>query len=299
MKSEKLLNLHYHSIITSLPEDVLAEMYAIETDFHEKIMKEESFDKRQDLYNYVYPKTAELVEPYSKSYFEVLVAAKKKILKIFEQEVVGKSILDIGSGSGAFLYAFAKSGLAYKSLYGLDVKAPTLPIDQFSSKIDCFQRNIINFEVPQQFELAILDNVYEHIAPADKDLFLKSIAKSIVPGGKVIMLIPNRLFGPTDWTVLKDKSRSGKSSAQCLHLDETTFTDVIKTLEKYGFTNFVSPIPFVVLNKLNTIFPNFRLPSQFYAFLENSLLIRLLKNIHYKGKSIMRMEVSIVAQKMH
>jgi 2-polyprenyl-3-methyl-5-hydroxy-6-metoxy-1,4-benzoquinol methylase len=293
-----LKNLKHYSNKNGLPIEVLAEMYKIESKFHAEILAEAHFDKRQDLYSNVYNKSAELTEPYSKNYFDVLVAAKKKVLKVFKKEVIGKSVLDIGSGSGAFLYSIAKSGYPYKSLFGLDVKAPTLPSDDLAKEITCYQRNVIDFEVPQQFEIAILDNVYEHIAPADKDLFLKSITKSIEVGGKLILLIPNKLFGPSDWTVLKDNTFSGKIEASCLHLDEITFSEVITTLTKYGFANFKSPIPFIVLYKLNQLFPNFRLPSAFYAFLEDSWLIRAFKNIKFKGKSVMRMEVSIIAERI-
>ena len=298
MFSDNLINLKYFSNKSGIPSEVLFEMYTEEMNFFEKISNEPDFNIRQGLYSYVYTKSAELLEPYSKNYFEVLVKAKSKILNIFKLEVIGKSVLDIGSGSGAFLYAIAKSGLPYKSLYGLDVKAPVLPEDPFSKEVKCFQRNVVDFKLPEKFEVAILDNVYEHISLADKDLFLISISQSLEIGGKLILIIPNRLFGPTDWTILKDNSHTGKTKANCLHLDETTFKEVMETLSKYGFSNFISPIPFIVLSKLNQIFPNFRLPSTIYSFLENSLFIRILKNIRFKGKSIMRMEISIIAEKI-
>ncbi|MCP9767656.1 methyltransferase domain-containing protein [Lacihabitans sp. LS3-19] len=298
MLTKKLNNLSFFSNKTGLPQEILAEMFKVESNFNELILKEKDFYKRKELYDYVYSKSAELVEPYSKDYFGELVKAKSEILKIFKKEVDGKSIIDIGSGSGAFLYAIAKSKLDYKSLYGLDVKAPTLPKDKYSDQVKCFQRNVIDFELPQTFEVAILDNVYEHIALDDKDLFLNSISKSLVKGGKLVLLIPNKLFGPTDWTILIDNSHTGKIKAQCLHLDETTFKDVIKTLEIYGFSNFISPLPFIAFNKVRQFFPNFRLPSKFYAALENSLIIRKLKKVKFKGKSIVRMEIVIIAEKI-
>lgn len=298
MFSDDLINLKYFSDKSGIPSEVLAEMYTVEMNFFKNISNESDFHVRQGLYNHVYTKTAELLEPYSKNYFEVLVKAKSKILNIFKREVIGKSILDIGSGSGAFLYSIATSGLPYKSLYGLDVKAPVLPNDSFSKEIKCFQRNVVDFELPEKFEVAILDNVYEHISIADKDLFLSSISKSLEIGGKLILIIPNRLFGPTDWTILKDNTHTGKTKANCLHLDETTFKEVIETLKNYGFSNFVSPVPFIVLSKLNQIFPNFRLPSSIYSFIENSGFTRIFKNIKFRGKSIMRMEVSIIAEKI-
>jgi SAM-dependent methyltransferase len=288
---------HYASK-TGLPHEVLEGMFRSESVFHNEILKEKDFDKRTALYEHIYTQSANATAPYLKEYFKEIVEAKRLIFNIFKHDFVGKSIIDIGCGSGGFLYFIAKSGYSHKALYGLDVKTPTFPKDEFSNKIECQQSSIIKFSVPFKFEAAMLDNVYEHIAPADKGHFLNSVSDSLQIGGKLILIIPSRLFGPADWTLLADRTFSGSIEAQCLHLDETTFKETISNLKRYGFGNFKSPIPFVALNPIKQIVPNFRLPSSFYAFLEDSWFMKLCKKIHFRGKSLFRMEVIIVAEKI-
>ncbi len=298
MQSIRKENSEFYSSKTGLPIEVLEEMYVSESKFHGEILDEDNFNKRTALYEYIYTKSAKATAPYLKEYFFDLIDAKKLILNIYKKEFQGKSIIDIGCGSGAFLYVVAQSGLTNKSLYGLDVKAPTFPKDEYSDRIKTIQSSVISFSVPQLFEAAMLDNVYEHIAPADKTYFLKSISDSLVIGGKLVLIIPSRLFGPADWTLLVDRSFSGNLEAKCLHLDETTFKEAILNLEKFGFGNFKSPIPFIALNPLKQIFPNFRLPSSFYSAIEGSALMNLLKKIKFRGKCLFRMEVTIIAEKI-
>ena len=298
MHSIDLESLKFYSIKTGIPHSVLEGMFQSESIFHNEILKEDDFDKRTALYEKIYTESANATAPYLKEYFKDIVEAKKLIFNIFKKEIKGKSIIDIGCGSGGFLYVVAQSGLAFKTLYGLDVKTPTFPKDQYSDQIECLQSSIVNFVVPKKFEVAMLDNVYEHIAPADKAFFLTSIANCLGLGGKLIVVIPSRLFGPGDWTLLVDRSFSANIEATCLHLDETTFKETMSNLKKFGFGNFKSPIPFVALNPLKQIFPNFRLPSSFYAALEDSLLLRILKRIKFRGKCLFRMEVIIIAEKI-
>jgi SAM-dependent methyltransferase len=173
-----------------------------------------------------------------------------------------------------------------------------LPNDEFSKKVNCLQRNAIKFEVPEQFETAMLDNVYEHIAKSDKQFFLNSVSNSIKPGGKLILIIPHKAFGPSDWTSLIDNSFSGKLASHCVHLDETTFSDTILELKKHGFIKFYSPIPFIAFTGLRNYFSNLRLPSSWFAYIENNkFILNFLKLFKYKNRSFFRMQVIIVAEK--
>lgn len=293
-----LKNVNLFAKETGIPKELFEEIYALESDFFQKISKEPDFNKRQELYSFVYQKVAEITSDHNKDYFWDLVREKTKIASLFKNELQGKSIIDIGSGSGAFLYAISKMGINYKSLYGMDVKAPSLPKDDYSKKIDLLQQNAIKFSVPQPFEVAMLDNVYEHIALQDLDLFLDSVSKSLQPGGKLILLIPHKDFGPSDWTKLLDNTFSGAVNAHCLHLNETTYTETINALKKHGFVSFSAVNPFKTLVSLNTLFPNLRLPVGIFTFLEKSaFLTNLLKLIKINGRCFFRMQVSLIAQK--
>ncbi len=299
MPSLNLENTKYYSNKFGLPIEVLENMYLNEQKFHNEILAEENFEKRTALYEHIYTQSAKATAPYLKDYFFDLIDAKKLIYNIFKKEIKGKSLLDVGCGSGAFLYVLAKEDSTQRKLTGLDVKTPNFPVDEISKKIDCLQSSVVDFEVDTKYETAMLDNVYEHIAPADKPFFLKSLSNSLQIGGKLILIIPNKLFGPADWTLLENMSFSGQKKASCLHLDETTFKETMENLKAYGFGNFKSPLPFVALNPLKQMFPNFRISSKVFAFLENSILIQLLKKIMFRGKCLLRMEVIIIAEKLN
>jgi hypothetical protein len=85
--------------------------------------------------------------------------------------------------------------------------------------------------------------------------------------------------------------------AQCAHLNETTYTQVIADLAQHGFKNFKSSLPSIALSPLRRLFPSFRLNAKFYANLERSALFNnILKKIKINGRSLFRMEVIIIAK---
>ncbi|MFZ4543725.1 MAG: class I SAM-dependent methyltransferase [Saprospiraceae bacterium] len=288
--------LHTISQRSGIPADKLQEIYEMEHKFYHEIMNEPSFDARQKLYEYVYMRIHEIYCSPLKTYFQDRIPIKTKIARQFENELKNKSLLDVGCGDGTFLYALSASKLKTKELYGLDIKAPSFPDDEFGSRINCFQRNIIRYEIDQKFDNLMLDNVYEHIAPQDKTDFLNSITKSLKPGGKLIMIIPHKFFGPTDFTTIIEGTFRGKIPAQCVHLNETTFTEVMADLQAYGYGNFTTTIPFIAFSFLRNIFPAFRMPASIFARLENSKFwMSLFRSTLFKGKCLFRMEVVIIA----
>jgi SAM-dependent methyltransferase len=214
-----------------------------------------------------------------------------------QKDIKNKALLDVGCGNGSFLYALAKSRLPMKAMYGLDIKAPEFPNDDFGRKIQCYQRNIIQFELPEQFDVLLLDNVYEHIAPQDKGYFLASLRKACKPDGKIMMIVPHRMFGPTDFTRIKDDTLSGQISAACVHLNETTFGDLMADLQTIGFSKFRTTVPFIALTPLRNLLPDLRLPAAWFAALERQTwLVKLLQKVKWKGKCLFRMEVILIAE---
>jgi 2-polyprenyl-3-methyl-5-hydroxy-6-metoxy-1,4-benzoquinol methylase len=289
---------HIHTVSkrNGIPADKLREIYEMEHRFYQDIMTEPSFEARQKLYEFVYRRIHEIYSSPAKNYFLNRIPIKTKIAKQFRRELENKSLLDVGCGDGTFLYSLASSGIKTGELYGLDIKAPSFPDDQFGRKISCFQRNIIRFEIEKKFDNLILDNVYEHIAPQDKSIFLDSITAALAPKGKLIMIIPHRFFGPTDFTTIIDSSFRGKIPARCVHLNETTFTDVINDLKDRGFDDFRTTIPFIAFSSLRNWFPSLRISAQSFAKLENSRFwMKLFRSFLFRGKCLFRMEVIIIA----
>lgn len=281
---------------SGIPVDKLQEIYEMEHKFYVEIMSEPSFEARQKLYEFVYRRIHEIFSSPAKNYFEDRIPIKTRIAKQFRRELENKSLLDVGCGDGTFLYALAASGIQTGELFGLDIKAPSFPDDQYGSKINCFQRNIIRFEIDRKFDNLILDNVYEHIAPQDKSIFLDSITAALKTNGQLIMVIPHRYFGPTDFTTIIDGSFRGKIPAQCVHLNETTFTDVMNDLKSRGFDDFKTTIPFIAFSSIRNWFPSVRIPASLFAGLENSRFwMWLFRSVVFRGKCLFRMEVIIIA----
>lgn len=284
---------------TGVTPEQMRQIYELEHDFYQKIGQESSFEERQKLYEHVYVAVAQFFDTDQAAYFEKLVAVKKKIAFQFKKELAGKSVLDVGCGNGSFLYALAQTDIPTQDLYGLDIKAPLFPNDEAGRRIKCYQRNIIRFEVPQQFDILILDNVYEHIAPQDKGFFLESLRKSLKPNGKIIMIIPHRFFGPTDFTSIIDNTMTGKLTAHCVHLNETTYGDMVQDLASIGLSNCYTTVPFITLSPLRNWLPGLRLPVSWFVALEKSpFLMKILRSVLLKGRCLFRMEVIIIAQKL-
>ncbi|MFN4146048.1 MAG: class I SAM-dependent methyltransferase [Runella sp.] len=281
---------------SGVTEEQALSIFKLENDFHNAITQEEDFDKRQKLYEEVYLSVGKFFNTDEEAYFKKLIEVKSKIVRQFRKELLGKKLLDVGCGNGSFLYALAQSNTPMEALYGLDVKAPLFPKDEFGAKINCYQRNIIRFELPEQFDVLMLDNVYEHIAPQDKLYFLESMRNTCRPDGKIIMIVPHRMFGPTDFSTIIDDTRSGKIKAQCVHLNETTFGELIEDLKSIGFSTFRTTIPFITLTPLRNWLPDLRLPASWFVALERSTtLIRWLQGIKFRGKCLFRMEVILIA----
>lgn len=282
---------------TGVTEAQMSEIFKLENDFHMAIMQEADFDKRQKLYEHVYIAVGKFFNTDENVYFQKLIQVKSKIARQFRKELMGKKLLDVGCGNGSFLYALSKSGTPMQALYGLDIKAPLFPEDEFGQKIQCYQRNIIRFELPEQFDVLLLDNVYEHIAPQDKGFFLESLRKACQPNGKIIMIVPHRMFGPTDFTRIIDDSLSGRVNAQCVHLNETTYGDLRADLQTIGFHKFYTTVPFITLTSLRNWLPDLRLPASWFVALERQRwLISLLQRVKFKGKCLFRMEVILIAE---
>ena len=283
----------------NVASDLLVKIYELESDFHTKIIKENSFDERQNLYNEFYQKLYKLPFPKSDktAFFKHEVNAKIQLVKLFKNELANKSVLDVGCGSGCFLYAMSQSGISHQKLHGVDAKKPDIVQDEVSQRITFEEINVVKFTTNEKFDLAISDNVFEHITPADTDSYLGSIRSALNDNGTLILLIPHRNFGPWDYTMIRDDSRSGTIMATCAHVNETTFTDVIQALKQYGFKSFKSPLPFVALSSIRKLLPDLRLNSNFYAILERSFIFnKILKKIKINGRSFFRMEVIIIAK---
>lgn len=101
------------------------------------------------------------------------------------------SCVDIGCGDGR-LAKEIKSSFPDKRVLGIDYSARAIALAKsMNSSGDYAQIDIINSEVPEQFDLGILMEVFEHINPDDSDKFVAGIAKLLKPRGILYVTVPH------------------------------------------------------------------------------------------------------------
>jgi len=266
-----------------IPEDILLRAFEVETEFHFKILNEFDSEKRKDLYKEVYNTVHSL---YGRAKLPAKKNPKINLVKKFGNAFDGRSIIDVGCGNGDLLRAILETGKP-KSLVGVDGSEYVL--SNSDPNIDFVKSDIIDFNFDDKFDFVFSDNVIEHISPADLDLHLTSITRLLKPDGKLIILMPNRLFGPSDVTRIFDYSYTNKIPALGTHINETTYIEMIEVLEKHGFNKFKTIIP---LPKIRSIFPELRFNAKIISFLEkNEWFIKLLYNFKYKGKCFLKLDI--------
>lgn len=291
MADNRYSDLDRFSKSIGIPAEKLVEAFEIEKVFHEQILDEESFEKRQEMYQNVY-NTVHPIYGKDKTDIQQGKNPKDKIVRLFRNELEGKSILDLGCGEGYFLESILRQ-LKYESLVGVDVSIPAL--SKHHKGIEFIVSNIIRFDLNRQFDIVFSDQVLEHIAPADLPMHLASVRSSLKSGGLFIVNLPNRLFGPGDVTRIIDFSYTGQTKAQGTHLNESTYGELISILEHNGFHDFrtVFPVP-----KLKYLLAAFRMrPSLLQTIEKSPFILKALHNIKLRGQCIARFDVTMICSK--
>lgn len=271
--SEDYPHLERFSRKIGIPKDNLIRAFRIEREFHSVILKETDREARKQMYNRVYNTvhpiygTSLVTDEVNKKSHD-----KDKIVKLFRKELVGKSILDLGCGLGHFLMS-VDAMLDHKRLVGIDTSIDVLPENK---NIDFICSDIISFDLKYKFDVIFSDNVMEHIAPMDLPLHLSSIRNALSENGTLIVIMPNRLFGPGDVTRIIDCTYTNRIKAMGTHLNESTYTEMISILKKIGFNSFQTVLPIPIIKYY---LPNIRISTKLLKAIENK---KMLLNIMYK-----------------
>lgn len=288
---KKFKSLESFSKYINIPAKDLVEAFEVEQEFHEKILKESSKEARlklyDDVYNKVHPIYERSIEPSSAG--NQLISRRARL---FHREVSGKSILEVGCGSGAFLISVLRRDATNKELCGLDVTIPGPKVASEFKEINFIKADITEFEVKNKFDVVYSNHVFEHIAPADTHTHILSIKNALNKSGTLIINAPNKFFGPSDVTRIIDFSYNNKINAQGTHLNEPSYSELIELLKGYGFTNFRTTLPGLIARN---IFPNIRMKASIFSSLESkSKLIDILHKIKFQGRCLVAFEVTII-----
>ena len=272
-----------------IPAENLIRAFEIEREYRNRILRERDAAVRKNIYSEVCAKVHPLYRVARDS--KAVIEEKRPIVNLFRRELTDMSILDIGCGTGAFLLCVAER-LKHKRLVGIDIDPDTLPHKDKS--ITFIPMDIIEFRLGESFDVAFSDNVLEHIAPADLPGHLTSIRRALNDGGRFIVIMPNRLFGPADVSRVIDCTCTNRISAAGMHLFESTYSEMIPLLRRFGFNNFETIIQ---IPKLTHRFTWLRIsPAIYLKIEENRRLLNLMYKFCLKGKCRLKFMVVLICQ---
>lgn len=275
----------------NLNKDILIRAFELENHYHNLLLKEAEPEKRVKLYEELY---SQLMPIYGRDQSsEESNNPKAKYVKLFEKELKNGSVVDFGCGQGHFLRALSDK-YPDKTLKGIDVFIP----ERLKSltTINFEESDIIKYKCSEPYDIAFSDNVLEHLVKEDAETHVRSIYESLTSKGKLIIIMPNRLFGPWDITRIKDFSQSGKTQAVGGHVNESTHIETREVLTRVGFKRFKTILPIPKLKY--SIFKNIRLNSSIIEKVEQTTpLLNFIKLVKVNGECIFKLPVVIIAEK--
>ena len=217
----------------------------------------------------------------------------ERLILTFRRELENKSVLDVGCGNGSFLTRLAKL-LPHGELWGLDTSSISNTKDG-EKPFRFLQEDIASFTIPRQFDVVFSHQVFEHIAPADIATHLGSIHAVLNAGGRFIICLPNRYWGPQDITRILDNTFRGRIPAQGSHLNESSYQEMVPLLEAHGFRNARTVIPlgaFIPWARANRVRPRIN------GMLERSTFLRSLNNaVARNGRPIFKNPIMLICEK--
>jgi SAM-dependent methyltransferase len=223
-----------------ISREYLIAVFELEKSFHEKILATEDPSERKSQYSALYNEVHRLKKIGQVRETSGEALRQTRLALAFRRELEGRSVLDVGCGSGFFLRAVARH-LHHGDLCGLDTSTVHLP--ERSDGIRFVESDIVSFKMNCQFQVIFSHQVLEHIAPSDLPEHLRSIYSALAPGGKFIVCLPNGYWGPQDITRIVDNSFEGRTPAQGSHLNENSYCELVPYLSRFGFKKMRTLLP--------------------------------------------------------
>ena len=140
----------------------------------------------------------------------------EKYLEKHNNDIVGKHLLDIGSGKGNHLVGFNRKGI---KCFGMDKRDECVEIlDDFEIRECDIESEPFPFK-ENSFDFVFSKSVLEHVSNADN--FLSETIRVLKPGGLAILMCPDwgtqyKIFWD-DYTHVKAWTRKGLQDALVMH----------------------------------------------------------------------------------
>jgi len=135
--------------------------------------------------------------------------------------------LEIGAGDCSLALAIAER---VKRVYAVDVSAEITAGVPQRTNVDVIVTDGMSIPTPlSSVTLAYSNQVFEHLHPDDAIDHLRQVHVALAPGGRYVLITPNRLTGPHDISKYFDSVATG------LHLREYTSTELVRLMRSVGF----------------------------------------------------------------
>lgn len=143
-------------------------------------------------------------------------------------------ILDVGCGTGMFLYYLKRYG--YKNYYGIDISEENIKfvLENVTNKCEC--KDIFEFLRDKEncFDVLVMNEVLEHIPKEETLTFTESAYKSLKADGQLFVMVPNMENPITVYTRWHDFTHStgftNNSLKMVLRLSGFKVIDVYPTI---------------------------------------------------------------------
>ncbi|GBE64659.1 hypothetical protein MFM001_11210 [Mycobacterium sp. MFM001] len=148
------------------------------------------------------------------------------------------AVYEIGSGKGELITFLAQQGFFCKATEitrergakHSDATAPNLSWGVSDGV------HLDDFEAAAGYDVAISDQVLEHLHPDDLEAHLRGALRILKPGGRYIFRTPHRFSGPHDVSRVFNCDRP-----LGMHLKEYTHREILTALRRAGFTRVYFP----------------------------------------------------------
>ncbi|ORW02958.1 class I SAM-dependent methyltransferase [Mycobacterium kyorinense] len=148
------------------------------------------------------------------------------------------AVYEIGSGKGELV--------TYLARHGFSCRATEITRERGEKHSDADTPNlswgvsdgvhIDDFEAAAGYDVAISDQVLEHLHPEDLEAHLRGALRILKPGGRYIFRTPHRFSGPHDVSQVFNCDKP-----LGMHLKEYTHREILTALRSAGFTRAYYP----------------------------------------------------------
>lgn len=215
----------------------------LEFEYAARLNKSDAATRRR-LYGEAYTRVGELREFKSERPEDRTAGTSKDLVEQLAA-LLGpdEDVLEVGCGRG---YTCMMLAPHVRSIVGTDVSDPALD----EARAVLAKRGIRNATIEnvsgldlrehfgaRRFSTAISIEVVEHLHPEDAEEHFRQVHDLLKPGGRYIIVMPNRLDGPHDIT---REEYPEMKRAIGFHLNEATYGEVVVALRRSGFDRFAS-----------------------------------------------------------